>query len=109
MAHEALGSSLLSRAATWNDPERRKADRIHARAELLRAKELGDTSDLCKTLLAALPEDGSEDAFSQNQEVQAAMQRGESLKTPLRDTYRPSRSIPNSIMPPSISATATFA
>ncbi len=77
MAHEALGSSLLSRAATWNDPERRKADRVHARAEMLRAKELGDTSDLCKTLLAALPEDGSEDAFSQNQEVQAAMQRGE--------------------------------
>jgi len=77
VAHEALGSSLLSRAATWNDPERRKADRVHARAELLRAKELGDTSDLCKTLLAALPEDGSEDAFSQNQEVQAAMQRGE--------------------------------
>jgi tetratricopeptide (TPR) repeat protein len=77
VAHEALGSSLLSRAATWNDPERRKADRIHSRAELLRAKELGDTSDLCKTLLAAIPEDGSESSFSENKEVEAAMQRGE--------------------------------
>ncbi len=77
VAHEALGSSLLSRAATWIDPAKRKADRIHARAELLRAKELGDNSDLCKTLLAAIPEDGSESSFSQNQQVEAAMQRAE--------------------------------
>jgi tetratricopeptide (TPR) repeat protein len=77
VAHEAYGSSLLSRAATWNDPAKRKADRLHARRELLRAKELGDNSDLCKTLLAGIPEDGSESAFSQNQEVEAAMQRGE--------------------------------
>ena len=77
VAHEAFGASLLSRAATWIDPAKRKADRVHARAELLRAKELGDNSDLCKTLLAAIPEDGSEDAFSQNQEVEAAMQRAE--------------------------------
>ena len=77
VAHEALGTSLLSRAATWNDPERRKADRLRARAELLRAKELGDDSDLCKTLLAGIPEDGSESSFSRNKEVEAAMQRGE--------------------------------
>jgi tetratricopeptide (TPR) repeat protein len=77
VAHEAYGSSLLSRAATWNDPERRKADRLHARAELLRAKELGDNSDLCKALLAGIAEDGSESSFSQNKEVEAAMQRGE--------------------------------
>src|SRR5579859_189647 len=77
VAHEALGSSLLSRAATWIDPAKRKADRIHARAELLRAKELGDNSDLCKTLLAAIPEDGSESSFSSDQQVEAAMQRAE--------------------------------
>jgi tetratricopeptide (TPR) repeat protein len=77
VAHEALGSSLLSRAATWNDPERRKADRVHARKELLRARELGDTSDLCKTLLAGIPEDGSEGKFSENPEAEAAMQRAE--------------------------------
>ncbi|HTC92260.1 MAG TPA: tetratricopeptide repeat protein [Terriglobales bacterium] len=77
VAHEALGSSLLSRAATWIDPAKRKADRLHARAELLRAKELGDNSDLCKTLLDGIPEDGSESSFSSNQEVEAAMQRAE--------------------------------
>ena len=77
VAREALGASVLSRAATWNDPEKRKADRLRARTELLRAKELGDNSDLCKTLLAGIPEDGSEDAFSQNKEVEQAMQRGE--------------------------------
>src|SRR5260370_17529691 len=51
VAHEALGSSLLSRPATWNDPERRKPDRIPHRAQLLRPKALGDTSALCKTFL----------------------------------------------------------
>ncbi|HYL09162.1 MAG TPA: tetratricopeptide repeat protein [Candidatus Acidoferrales bacterium] len=77
VAHEAFGSSLLSRAATWNDPAKRKADRLLARAELLRAKELGDNSDLCKTLLAGIPEDGSESSFSQNKQVEDAMERGE--------------------------------
>lgn len=77
VAHEAFGSSLLSRAATWSDAAKRKADRLRARAELLRAKELGDNSDLCKTLLAGIPEDGSESSFSQDKEAEAAMQRGE--------------------------------
>jgi tetratricopeptide (TPR) repeat protein len=76
-AHESLGASLLSRADTQADPEKRKADRRRARAELLRAQELGDRSDLCKALLAGLPEDGSESAFSNDKEVQAAMARGE--------------------------------
>jgi tetratricopeptide (TPR) repeat protein len=75
--HEAFGSSLLSRADTWSDPEKRKADRLRARAELLRAHDLGDNSDLCKTLLSEIPEDGSETSFSRNQEADAAMQRGE--------------------------------
>src|SRR5260370_32044632 len=77
VAREALGSSLLSRAATWNDPEKRKADRLHARAELLRAKELGDNSDLCKTLLAGIPEDGSEDAVLAEKKGGQGNQRGE--------------------------------
>ncbi|MBZ5506230.1 MAG: tetratricopeptide repeat protein [Acidobacteriia bacterium] len=76
-AHEALGASLLSRADTQADPEKRKADRKRARAELLRAQELGDHSDLCKVLLAGIPEDGSDPAFSNDKEVQAAMARGE--------------------------------
>jgi len=43
----------------------------------LRARELGDHSDLCKTLLASIPEDGSEDSFSDKAEVSAAMNLGE--------------------------------
>jgi tetratricopeptide (TPR) repeat protein len=76
-AHEALGASLVSRADTQTEPEKRKADRLHARAELLRAKELGDNSDLCNVLLAGIPEDGSVSAFSDSKEVDAAMGRGE--------------------------------
>ena len=77
VAHEALGVSLLSRGSTQTDPEKKKADRLRARAELLRARELGDNSDLCKVLLAEIPEDGSDTAFSENKEVEAAMARGE--------------------------------
>jgi tetratricopeptide (TPR) repeat protein len=77
VAHEALGVSLLSRGSTQTDPEKKKADRLHARAELLRARELGDNSDLCKVLLAEIPKDGSDTAFSENKEVEAAMARGE--------------------------------
>ncbi|HEU4416898.1 MAG TPA: tetratricopeptide repeat protein [Candidatus Angelobacter sp.] len=76
-AHEVLAASLLSRAATQADPDRKRDDRLKARAELLRAKELGDTSDLCKVLLSGIPEDGSDTKFSDNKEVEEAMGRGE--------------------------------
>jgi tetratricopeptide (TPR) repeat protein len=79
VGHEALGVSLLSRASTQTNAEKRKADRLQARAELLRAKELGDNSDLCKTLLAEIPVDGSETLVSSNKEVEAAMQRAEAF------------------------------
>jgi tetratricopeptide (TPR) repeat protein len=77
VAHELLGAALVSRAQTQSDPEKRKADRLRARAELLRAQELGDTSDLCKTLLGIIPEDGHSFQFSQNPQADAAMQVGE--------------------------------
>src|SRR5215831_821967 len=77
VAHERLGTALLSRADTQTDPAKRTADRLRARAELLRARELGDNSDLVKVLLAAIPEDGSETKFSDRKEVDAAMNRGE--------------------------------
>src|SRR5215831_14101444 len=77
VAHERLGTALLSRADTQTDPAKRKADRLQARAELLRARDLGDDSDLCKVLLAGIPEDGSEISFSNRKEVDAAMNRGE--------------------------------
>src|SRR5262249_1922442 len=75
--HEALGSALISRAETQTDPEKRKADRLYARKELLRARELGDTSDLCRVLLAGIPEDGSDIPYSENKEVEGVMSRGE--------------------------------
>ena len=77
-AHEALGAALLSRSDTQTDPENGKADRLKARSELLRAKELGDNSDLCKVLLAGINEDGSVSKFAEDKEVEAAMERGES-------------------------------
>lgn len=77
VAHGRLGTALLSRADTQTDPARRKADRLRARAELMRARELGDNSDLVKVLLAAIPEDGSQPPFSDRKEVEDAMTRGE--------------------------------
>ena len=77
VVHEALGSALLSRAETLPDPALRKADRLHARAELLHARELGDNSDLCRVLLAMIPEDGADITYSESKDVQDAMGRGE--------------------------------
>ncbi|HEX7284970.1 MAG TPA: tetratricopeptide repeat protein [Candidatus Angelobacter sp.] len=78
VAHEHLGVALASRATTWTEPDKRKADRLAARRELLRAKELGDNSPLCNVMLKGIPEDGSETPFSSRAEVDAAMKRGES-------------------------------
>lgn len=77
VAYEHLGVALVSRATTWTEPEKRKADRVSARRALLRAKELGDNSPLCNVLLKGIPEDGSETPFSARAEVDAAMKRGE--------------------------------
>ena len=76
-AHEALGVALAGRAATLSDPEKARADRLAARKELLRAKELGDTSDLCRIMLAGLPESGEVPALSEKPEVNALLQAGE--------------------------------
>ncbi len=76
-AHEALGVALAGRAATASDPEKARADRLEARKELLRAKELGDTSDLCRIMLAGLPESGEAPALSEKPEVNAFLQAGE--------------------------------
>jgi tetratricopeptide (TPR) repeat protein len=76
-AHEALGVALASRAATQSDPGKARADRLEARKELLRAKELGDTSDLCRIILTGLPESGEIPALSEKPEVNALLQAGE--------------------------------
>src|SRR5579859_210515 len=115
VAHEALGSSLLSRAATWIDPAKRKADRIHARAELLRAKELGTTPIFAKLCLPQFRRMAVNLRFPRTNRSKLPcsalkpLSRAESLRTPLQDTSRPLRSIPNSTTQPLTSATVTFA
>jgi tetratricopeptide (TPR) repeat protein len=76
-AHEALGVALVSLAATENSPTAAKADRLHARRELLRARELGDTSDLSRIMLAGIPENGETAQLSAKPEVDAALREGE--------------------------------
>ncbi len=76
-AHEKLGASLVGRAAGQADPNAMRADRLYARKELLRAKELGDDSDLCRLLLTDLPEDGSFQPLSSKADVDAALREGE--------------------------------
>ena len=74
---EAWGVSVLNYAQTLSDLDLRKKARARAHSILLKAQQLGDTSDLLQTLLRSLPSDGSFTAFSQKQEVEVAMQQGE--------------------------------
>jgi tetratricopeptide (TPR) repeat protein len=76
-AHEALGVALVSRAATESSPEKAQADRLYGRKELLRATELGDKSDLCRILLAQVPESGEVPALSEKADVNSLLQAGE--------------------------------
>ena len=76
-AQEALGIALLSRAETQIADENARADRLSARRALLRAKELGDTSDLSRILLAQISETGERTQLSANPEVDAALKAGE--------------------------------
>jgi tetratricopeptide (TPR) repeat protein len=76
-AHEALGAALLSRAAGQSDPATATADRLFARRELLRAQELGDTSDLCRVLLSGIRENGEVSQSSANPQVNSAIREGE--------------------------------
>jgi tetratricopeptide (TPR) repeat protein len=72
-AHEALGASLLNRAALQGDRNKKTSDRLLARAELVRAQELGNNSDLCRILLSTIPEDGSEVRQPTNRTVSAIL------------------------------------
>jgi tetratricopeptide (TPR) repeat protein len=73
---ERLGMALLG-SAMASDPAERRSMRLKAREVLLRAKELGDDSELLQMVLSALPEDGSELPFSGRKEVEAIMRRAE--------------------------------
>ena len=75
---EQLGWATIVVAASMKDPEARKQARERARKALLRAKELGDTSELLRTGLEHLAgPDPAEFTFSSNKDAEAAMRAGE--------------------------------
>jgi tetratricopeptide (TPR) repeat protein len=75
---ESLGWSTLVVSSSIKDPQERKAARDRARAYLLRAKDLGDNSELLRTGLENLSgSDPTEIAFSSNIEADRAMREGE--------------------------------
>lgn len=71
------GATLLSYSQTLTDPELKKKARIRGRSILLKAKELGDNSNLVQVLLGMIPEDGGSASFSAKKEVDDIMQKAE--------------------------------
>jgi len=74
---EGWGVSTLGYSQTLADPDLRKKARARARSFLVKAKELGDNSNLLQTLLGMVPEDGGDLTFSPRKEVNDAMQQAE--------------------------------
>jgi tetratricopeptide (TPR) repeat protein len=72
-----LGVCLVSKAASLQDPEARIKELVRARTVLLRAKELGDQSQLTQVILDQIPADGVLPAFSDRKEVEDALREGE--------------------------------
>ena len=75
---ERLASTVFVTSGGIENPERRKQQRLRARALLLHAKELGDNSNLLQILLDAIPPDGSESSFSPDTKVEQVMRKAES-------------------------------
>ncbi|MBA2732726.1 MAG: tetratricopeptide repeat protein, partial [Acidobacteria bacterium] len=79
---ERLGWATLVVAGSIKDPQERKKGRDRARTYLLRAKELGNDSELLRTGLENLAgSDPAEIAFSSNKEADRAMREGEEAHT----------------------------
>lgn len=76
VAKEHWAFSMIGYAATLPDPAERKKVRAHARALGVQLKAAGDNSNLLEIILA-LPEDGSEPAFSSRKDVDDAMKTAE--------------------------------
>jgi len=74
---EGWGQSTLAYSQTLSDPEQRKKARARARSFLIKAKELGDNSNLMQILLGMIPEDGGDNSFSPRKEVNDVMQQAE--------------------------------
>jgi tetratricopeptide (TPR) repeat protein len=72
-----LGVCLVAKAASLEDSEARRKERVRARTVLLRAKELGDQSPLIQVILDEIPADGTVPPFSERKGVEDAMREGE--------------------------------
>src|SRR5579883_806780 len=74
MVLSRLGFALYSSSAAIKEPNLKRQARQRAREILLRAKELGDNSDLTQTVLNSLASNESgETSFSARQQADAAM------------------------------------
>jgi tetratricopeptide (TPR) repeat protein len=74
----ALGFSTFATSKTIKSPEARRETRKRARAQLIRARELGVRDQLLESILASIPEDGGEETgFSRSKEADEAMQEAE--------------------------------
>lgn len=74
---EGWGVSTLGYSQTLADADLRKKARARARTFLLKARDLGDNSNLVQVLLGMIPEDGNERPYSPRKEVNEAMQQAE--------------------------------
>lgn len=74
---ERLGFVVAATVPHTSDPSERKKIILRARSILLRAKELGDDSNLLKVMLEKLPANGETLPFSSRKEVDDAMREGE--------------------------------
>jgi tetratricopeptide (TPR) repeat protein len=75
---ERLAFSLMAGTAAIEDAAERTKARLRARTLALRARELGDNSNLLNVVLNSIPADGAEPPkFSQREEVDAFMREGE--------------------------------
>jgi tetratricopeptide (TPR) repeat protein len=77
--HYSLGSALLGQGANASDDATRKALRIRARNEFIKAKELGNDVPNIDAMIQAIPADGSESDFSVNRQAQAMMVNAEAF------------------------------
>jgi tetratricopeptide (TPR) repeat protein len=72
----AQGFALLAAAAAETDGEKKRAMRVRAKKTMLRARELGNKSNLM-SVADDLPDDGAEPHYSQDVAVDRAMQEAE--------------------------------
>lgn len=76
------GFALLGQAANVSDEAEKRSLRIRARAAFVKAKELGDSSQLVKGLIDGIPADGSPGSgFSDNAVANRYMEQGEAAFT----------------------------